>query len=148
MGREASCTCDWNGAIAEVRALIEPPELILRGAIRRRIPIAELKHVRAESDLLCFIYHGEHVALRLGRSLATKWADALLKPSPTLAKKLGITAETTVRFIGKVDDPAIEQALAAAKKVSTRNGDLILARVQTPKDLNAALAKAAVKRRS
>lgn len=40
MGREATCTCDWNGIQAEVKALIEPPELILRGAIRRRIPIA------------------------------------------------------------------------------------------------------------
>ncbi len=143
MGREATCTCDWNGAIAEVKALIEPPELILRGAMRRRIPMAELRQVRVAGDQLCFIHNGERIALRLGRFLAAKWADVLLKPPPTLAKKLGITAETNVRLIGKVDDPALEQALAAAKRTSTRNGDLILARVSTPDDLNLALAKTA-----
>jgi hypothetical protein len=143
MGREATCICDWNGAMAEVKALIEPPELILRGAIRRRIPIAEMKQVRVEDDLLCFIHNGERVALRLGTSPTAKWADALLKPSPTLAMKLGISSETTVRMIGKVDDPALEQALAAAKEVSTRSGDLILARVSTPDDLKVALAKSA-----
>ncbi len=141
MGREATCICDWNGAMAEVRALIEPPELILRGAMRRRIPIAELKQVRAEDDLLRFVCRGERIALRLGPSVAAKWADALLKPPPSLAKKLGISSETTVRLIGKSDDPALDEALAQAKSVSTRIGGLILARVNTPSDLSAALAK-------
>ena len=143
MGREATCTCDWNGAKAEVKALIEPPELILRGAMRRRIPIAEMKTVRAEGSVLCFIYNGERVTLQLEFAVAAKWAEALLKPPPTLAKKLGITAETNVRLIGKNDDPALEEALQVAKSVLPRNGDLILARVSTPDDLRAALAKAA-----
>lgn len=99
--------------------------------------------MRAQGDLLCFIHNGERVALQMGAAVAAKWADVLLKPLPTLAKKLGITAETNVRLIGKVDDPALEQALAAAKRTSTRNGDLILARVSTPDDLKLALAKTA-----
>jgi len=40
MGREATCACDWGGAKTEVKALLEPPELILRGSLRNRIPIA------------------------------------------------------------------------------------------------------------
>lgn len=143
MGREATCTCDWNGAKSEVKVLIEPPELVLRGPIQRRLPIGEIKQVRVEGNALSFAYEGARVALHLGSSVAAKWADALLKPPPTLAKKLGITAEATVRFIGKADDPALKHALAAAKHISTRNGDLILARVDTPAELNAALAKAA-----
>lgn len=143
MGREATCTCAWNGATFQVKAIIEPPKLILRGAIRRRIPLAEMKQVRAEGDLLCFNHEGERVALRLGHAMAAKWVDALLKPPPSLAKKLGITPETSVWMIGKADDPAIDEALEAAKTVSTRNGNLILARVNTPKDLNTALAKSA-----
>ena len=49
----------------------------------------------------------------------------------------------TVRMIGPVDDAALKSALAEAKAVSERNGDLILARVDTPADLNAALKRAA-----
>ena len=143
MGREATCICDWNGTKAEVRALIEPPDLILRGALRRRIPMVEIKSVRAERGSLRFTFDGNRVVLHVGDSAAARWAEALLKPPPSLARKLGIAAETTVRMIGKVDDPAIEEALAAAKNVSRRNGDLILARVNTPDDLRAALGKAA-----
>ncbi len=48
MGREATCMCEWNGEMARVKALIEPPELILRGEIRRRLLFSELQQLRAE----------------------------------------------------------------------------------------------------
>lgn len=72
MGREATCTCNWNGATVEAKAPIEPPVLIRRGAIRRWILLAKMKQVRAEGDLLCFNYNGERIALRLGRAMAAK----------------------------------------------------------------------------
>ena len=50
MGREAVCTCDWAGTVAEVKALLETSELILRGEIRRRVPFHEIKDVRVLSD--------------------------------------------------------------------------------------------------
>jgi hypothetical protein len=143
MGREALCTCVWNGEKSNVKALLEPPELILRGDIRRRVPFAKMKGVKAEGDLLHFKFEGESVALQLGNGMAAKWVDALLKPPPTLAKKLGITPETTVRMIGVADDVALKSALAEAKDVSQRKGELILARVNTPSELHSALNKAA-----
>jgi hypothetical protein len=143
MGREAICACLWNEAKTTVKALIEPPELILRGEIRRKVPFTKMKNVRADEDWLRFAFEGESVALQLGGAMAAKWADALLKPAPTLAKKLGITPETRVRMIGAVDDAALKSALAEAKDVSQRKGELILARVDTPADLSAALKKAA-----
>lgn len=143
MGREAQCICTWNGEKSNVKALLEPPELILRGEIRRRIPFAKMKGVRANGNLLLFNFEAESVALELGAAMAAKWAEALLKSPPTLTKKLGITPETTVRMIGPIDDAALEKALAQAKAVSDRKGELILARVDTLGDLNAALNKAA-----
>ena len=143
MGREAQCTCIWNGEKSEVKAVLEPPELILRGEIRRRLPFTKMKCIKAEGELLHFEFEGESASLQLGDVIAAKWAEALLKPPPTLAKKLGITSETTVRMIGPVDDSALKKALAEAKHISTRKGDLILARVDTPADLNAALNEAA-----
>ena len=80
--------------------------------------------------------------------MAAKWADELLKPPPTLAKKLGITSETTVRMIGTVDDDALKNALNDAKAVSKSKGDLILARVDTSAALKTALAKADVQLKS
>jgi len=48
-----------------------------------------------------------------------------------------------VWLIGTADNDALESALAEAKKVSSQRGDLIIARVETPADLEAALAKCA-----
>ena len=133
MGREANCLCVWNGGRHTVKALLEPPELILRGEIRRRIPFAKMKNVGADGDWLRFTFEGEPVAVQLGDGMAAKWADAMLKPPPTLAKKLGITPETTVRTIGPMDDAALKTALGRSRRqFRIRKGDLILARVDTP----------------
>jgi hypothetical protein len=143
MGREAMCTCIRNHRENNVKALLEPPELILRGEVRRRIPLARMQSVHADGDLLRFTIENESFALSLGKPMAAKWAEALLKPPPTLAKKLGITPETTVHLIGSADDPALKSALTDAKGVSRRNGDLILARVDTPAHMQDALTNAA-----
>lgn len=142
MGREAECTCNWNGTSSKVKALIEPPALILRGGIRHRIPFAEMKNIRAEDDNLHFHYRGETVALTLGLDLASRWIKYVTAPPPSLAKKLGITADTIVRLIGPADDPAITEALSSA---STQTGapHLILARVNTPAELARTLKSAA-----
>ena len=142
MGREANCVCTWGNGKYEVKALLEPPELIVRGAMRRKVPFAKMKNVIADGQMLCFMFEGESVALDLGSSMAAKWAEALLKPPPTLAKKLGISSESTVRMMGPVDDPALKSALAEAKTVSPRKGDLIVARVDTAAELKSALHEA------
>ena len=141
MGREALCTCAWNGKKHQVKALLEPPELILRGDIRRRMPFAQIENVKADGNHLLLTFEGDTVRLNLGSAMASKWAEAMLKAPPTLARKLGITSEITVHMIGSADDPAIAAALAEAKSVSPNKGDLILARVDTPADLAAALRK-------
>ena len=142
MGREANCTCIWNGKRSTVKALIEPPELILRGDLRRRVPLAKLQAVKAEDDQLRFTVGGESVSLSLGSSLAAKWAEAILKPPPSLAKKLGIKRETTVRMIGPMDDAALREALDEARSISQREADLVLARIDTLAELRSALKEA------
>lgn len=143
LGREALCVCTWNGKKHQVKVLLEPPELIVRGEIRRRIPFAKIEKIKAEDNDLLLSFEGDSVRLQLGSVVAAKWAEAMLKPPPTLAKKLGISADVTVQTIGPVDDPAFKAALQEAKSISQSKGDLILARVDTPADLAAALHKAA-----
>ena len=143
MGREAACSCNWAGTSAQVKALIEPPNLILRGDLRRRLPLSELRNVRADGDQLRFTFHDEEISILLGSGMAAKWAPAITAPPPSLAKKLGITADTTIRLIGEVDDGALEDALSIAKAVSKSKGDLIIARVDTAGDLTQALKSGA-----
>src|SRR5580704_17219421 len=138
MGREANCICVWSGKKHEVKVLLEPPELILRGELRNRIPFAKIGSLKPDGDHLAFSFEGHSVRLQLSSAMAAKWAEAIVKPPPGLAKKLGISSESTVRIIGLADDPAQEAALAEAKMVSKSKGDLILARVDTPADLKAA----------
>jgi hypothetical protein len=141
MGREAVCQCTWAGASAGVKALLETSELVLRGEIRRKIPLADLKQVAVRSGRLRFTVGGEPVELHLGPAQAEKWAAALKAGPVPLARKLGVTGETVVRTLGRVTDPALASALQSAARISARNPQLIVACVATPKELAAALAK-------
>ncbi len=139
MGREAECECECNGARSRVKALIEPPELILRGELRRRIPFSAMSQVRAEGNALRFASGSESFSLAVGSGTAHKWVQALTTAPPTLAKKLGINGETVVRMIGAADDDALGVALSCAKAVADKNADLILARVNSSAELATAL---------
>jgi hypothetical protein len=139
MGREAACECESNGVRSHVKAIIEPPELILRGEQRRRLPLSGLTEVRADGECLKFVCGADSYVLLLGRATAEKWVKALTAAPPSLAGKLGISATTAVRIIGEVDDDALRAAIASAQSVSAAKADLILARVNTPIDLAAAL---------
>jgi hypothetical protein len=143
MGREANCVCEWNATSAQIKALLEPPELILRGGLRRRIQFAEIERITVDGPKLRFAVGGDKVCLILGEATASKWAQALSTPPSTLAKKLGITPASKVRIIGTIEDEALRLALADAHKVTRGNADLILARVNAPAELITAFAKTA-----
>jgi hypothetical protein len=147
MGREANCNCDWAGNTVEVKALLETGEIILRGAIRRRIPFSKIENVKANGDRLGFTVGGEQIELDIGPA-AAKWAAAITSPPPPLARKLGITGETIVRTIGDCCDEALREALAEAESIATGNatgnGDLIVACVDSAESLHSALRDAKV----
>jgi hypothetical protein len=143
MGRETHCMCEWNDERAEVKALLEPPELILRGAIRRRIPFSAMKRVRANGCELVFAFEGGNISLSLGDGMAVKWAKVVLAPLPSLAKKLGIESGSHVRVLGKVDDAALSEAISGTQGVTRRSAHSIIARVNTRAELQAAFAKSA-----
>lgn len=142
MGREANCECNWAGRTAQVKALLETSELILRGGLRHRISFAELKRVEARNGRLCFTVAAEAVELHLGADQSAKWAAAITAGPKPLAKKLGITSETIVRTIGAIDDEALSAALAQAVQLSARGSHLIVACIETPAQLSAALKSA------
>lgn len=142
MGREAVCKCVWAGTAVEVRALLESAEVILRGGIRKRIPLNEIKQVKALTDRLRFVVAGETVELFLPSKNAAIWAAAITSPPPSLARKLGITSTTVVRTIGDITDRALNSALAEAAEISAKDAALIVAYVDSPESLHRTLKEA------
>jgi hypothetical protein len=141
MGREAICTCTWNGETARMKALLEPPELILRGELRSRIPFAKMRRLRVAGGDLCFRFGSDDVKLALGEAVAEKWKKAIETPPPTLAKKLGIAASAKIRTIGTIDDDALQEALSGAEIVTRGHADVVVARASTPEELRAVLER-------
>lgn len=141
MGREAKCICEWNGESAEVTALIEPPDLILRGGLRRKMPLAQIHRISATGANLTFTHGEDRVRLLLGEPAAAKWAKALATAPPSLTKKLGIAAEARVRLIGVIDDDALREALVPAEIVTRGSAEIVLARVDTQAELDRAFAQ-------
>jgi hypothetical protein len=142
MGREASCKCDWNGTIAEVKVLLEFGEIILRGELRKRLPLTEVRNVKVLSDRLSFTAGGEQVQLLLGPVAAERWAAAMKAPPASLARKLGITDKTIFRTMGCVEDDALKAALGEAQRISAKEANLIVACVDTAESLHAVLRAA------
>jgi hypothetical protein len=141
MGREASCICEWNGEAARVKALLESRELILRGPVRKRIPFAEMKRLRADGDRLRFNFESDYVCLVLGKATAPKWLKVISTPPPSLAKKLGIAPGSRVRVIGAIDEAELQTAIEHAEVVERGHCDLIIARADTAAELKAAFRK-------
>lgn len=142
MGREAICKCDWAGTTAKVKVLLESTELIVRGDIRKRLPFNKLRNVEVRAGWLRFNDGRDEVQILLGIPAAEKWAAAIKAPPVPLARKLGITPQSVVRTIGDVSDEALKEALAEAAQISAKNPDLIVACVDTPESLAAALRAA------
>jgi len=136
MGREANCDCHWADQTAPCKVLLETHELIVRGAIRRSVPIASLTEVSVRDGDLIFRAGDDEVTLSLGSTLAQSWAKKLTTPPPTLAAKLGILPGTRLALIGEIEGEELKTAIAGTASTESREVTLILALVKTREDLN------------
>lgn len=142
MGREAVCTAIWQGATAEVKALLESSEIILRGDLRARIARSGITGVVVQGDALVVDVAGSALTLELGSVEAAKWAAALLKAPPTLAEKLGLGGGKRAVVLGVVEDDALAAALDGATVAAPDDAHMIVAVVRTEADLASALETA------
>lgn len=140
MGLEANCTCRMADGSAEVRALLESREMILRGGVRRTIPIAAIADLRVENGALAFRVGDEAIVLELGENVAARWAKKIATPPPSLAHKLGLGPATKAWVIGAVEDPALIAALDGHRADGPTDAALALAVVGDSGALERALA--------
>jgi hypothetical protein len=141
MGREATAHCQWAHESGTCKVLIETRELILRGDLRRRVPLSQLSDLSVHEDQLRFRVDQDQVALHFGPKLAQRWAKALTAPPPTLAKKLSISPESRLLILGKAESPELKAAIAQGRTSVNGEADLILAVVNTTRDLDLALGQ-------
>jgi hypothetical protein len=140
MGAEALCLCRWPGGESEVKVLLETRELILRGALSRKLPFSAMTALRVEGDRLCFSAGTEDFSLSLGADRAARWAAKIVTP-PSLAAKLGLGPAATAQIIGVIDDPTLAAALAGAVADQPASAAMTLAIVTDEPSLRDALRR-------
>jgi hypothetical protein len=139
MGLEAETTCLHSGKPHKVKALLESTELILRGALQRKLPLAALRHIAAQGEALTFEAEGEHFALTLGKAKAATWAKKIATPPPSLAQKLGLSETAKAFVFGTVDDADLTAALKGRTTAKPAEAAILLAVLTSEAELAALL---------
>jgi hypothetical protein len=139
VGREARCDCRWGNAQGPVTALLEPAEIILRGAIKRRVALAALTNLRATADGLGFTAGGEAVLLALPPAEAEKWVVRINTPPPSLRQKLGLDGANKALVCGGPPEGALADAVRDAATTDAARAHMSVAIVGSVAELQAAL---------
>lgn len=142
MGRDTETIARWQGKTAEVRAVLESGEIILRGGIQERIPRASISAMTVDQGWLTLATDRGALVLELGEVEASRWLAALQKPVPTLAQKLGASADCRAFVLGVVEDAELAAALAGGQAATLAEAGVLLAVLEVPGDLDAAFGVA------
>lgn len=140
MGREAIAQCNWAGQSAEAKVLLESQEIILRGSIKARIARSAITSFSDEGETLRVTTPDGELLAELGAKEAAKWAEALAKPAPSLASKLGVGGEKPAFLLGETRDESLLDALAGHHRVErAENASVVVALIDGEASLDAAL---------
>lgn len=118
MGNEVLTRVTIGEQSAEAKALLETDELIVRGAIKARIPFAEAAEVGAEGEVLRLRWNDRDVRIHVGRD-APKWAEKIRNPKSVL-DKLGVKPGQKVTILGEVDPAFLDELEGRGVDVSRR----------------------------
>lgn len=135
MGRESVAQAEWMGRSAQVKAIAEAHEIILRGAIKARLPRNAVTAVLVENGVLTVEFGQDRLRLELGAQDATKWHALLTTSPPSLAEKLGISGEKPGFVMGRTDDPALGDALIGRSVDDLATAALLVSVINTDDDL-------------
>jgi hypothetical protein len=142
MGHSSDTIAQWQGQTAEVRALLESTEIILRGGIRERVPRSAITSMRVDQGWLRLDTDRGPLVLELGEGEAARWLKALQKPVPSLAEKLGLSAGCLAFVLGAVQDAALAAALRDAVTPDLGRAGVLVVVLGKAADLAAAFALA------
>lgn len=116
MGYEARVTMRMGGEQSQGTLRLETRELLFRGPVRLRIPLAGIERVTADSGLLTVRFGGRVAEFELGAS-APRWALRITNP-PSRLDKLGVKPGMRVVAAG-IPDPHL------AAEITQRGASLV-----------------------
>ncbi len=137
MGLEKTCEVVAFGKTVTAKVQLEPSELIVRGVLKLKIPLAEVTRYEAKAGQLRLTRGKETIRLALGAD-AEKWALKIRYPRGRL-DKLGIKPGMRVAVLG-IDDPDFRDELrgrtddVAAGKAK-KDTDVVIVGLSDQKDL-------------
>ncbi|HVR39596.1 MAG TPA: DUF3052 family protein [Thermoanaerobaculia bacterium] len=108
----------YDGQTAEAKALLETEELIVRGAIRVKVPFRDVKEAVADGNALVLRWSGHELRAEIGKD-AAKWAEKIRNPKSVL-DKLGVKAQQKVSIVGKLDGTFVADLENRTSDVSAR----------------------------
>ena len=141
MGRESNTTAIWRGERHAVRLHLDSSAFELSGGLKLRIARGEIGEPRLQGNRILLSVGDEPLEIELDPAEAARWDAALRKQPPTLAQKLGISADKPAALIGETDDAAL---LAALEGASAPEGGaaILIALINAVGDLAPACARA------
>lgn len=132
MGIETTCRVETEAGTGDAKVLLETEELIVRGALKARIPLKSVEAAVVDGRKLIVSHGKSRTVLHLGPE-AARWADRILNPRTRL-EKLGVKPGMLVSCQG-IADPALQDELTAAGATVSwgrirKDSDLILLGVE------------------
>ena len=124
--------------MAEAKLHLDSKALSLRGEMRLDIPRADIRDVLLGDDGVRVLTDGSELLMEFGEIEANRWQKALLKKPPTLAEKLGVSAEAPAFVHGAFDDVPLAEALVDATVETPGEAAILLAVLIAEQDLQAA----------
>jgi hypothetical protein len=124
-----------------VTAILESGELILRGAMRRSIPLDNVHNLQVKGEDLCFKVGDESFFLALGSAEAASWAEIIATRAPFVTT-IAAPSQPAVRRLLQVNEDAIRAVLEDAARASATMDNPIMVRVDTPDALISTLEHA------
>jgi hypothetical protein len=113
MGAEIQCRARFGKQAGEGKALLETNEILFRGDFRLKIPLKEIKSVKAVKGELRVRFAGGEAVFEIGAAV-DKWADKILHPKSVM-EKIGVKAGSTAVVIGVKDVDFLKQLLGLAE---------------------------------
>jgi hypothetical protein len=98
MGQELACSVLSNGKSHRGKARLESNEILFRGDLRLKIPLASIKKVEAEEGKLNVRTKDALYVFDLGAK-AEKWREKIVNPK-SFVDKLGVKAGDAVSLVG------------------------------------------------
>jgi len=127
MGRELWCTVHSGSKSATAKVLLETNEIIVRGDLGLKIPLASLNSVVARDGELRLKWPQGSAVLEMGDQ-AEKWAHKILHPKSML-QKIGIKPGLVISALALADGGFVEDLRAQSKSFSDtqalKDSDLI-----------------------